>query len=514
MRFNISFENAELDAAPGDGSEVKPEAVLPTNVAATPGVAGDDLSTDTNDAEIEPSIDTLVEIEKSMQLPTTPDPAYEGVVEGTDKDTAAVLDEVPTDTTPANITGVDGDELGSALEALRYAIECECDESARIMDTVDNLYQLGDEIANTDTLPEAAITATAKNAVAGTDTKPDDIISLEAFRADKQLALEGLAEKLTNAVSSIASGLVTSASNTINFMKFQVAFFNRQKTVIMQQMSQLSALRATKKALTVDGNKFMASASGAPYKSLSEYAADLAKTSDFINQLMIRVEKFTRGNFLSRTKGFLSMTPVPGVKYNEVFNDLYKNTNAEFLTPLSQLPGMQKTGSEGTRNDFSSAGLMGGAVLTVSTSTVVAGSNSNDSSLDAKAVTGITGDMSVKFTTASGLPRSAQASLGEVSGADIQKLLESSRSLVQRIDAYNNFVMRWVSFWSGSSMFNKVVAPTVAVNAVITQWLFSVVRIVRLASYMVFNMTASTFNYAKQLLSNNIKIADAFIKAA
>lgn len=429
---------------------------------------------------------------------------------GEDKELVAEIDsqtvELPTEEADEETVA----DAAEALEAFCISFENELIEGDRVADTVETLIDLEDKIRNDEIKEAPAINMVAQMATAGTDVAPSSFISTESFSTNKEIALEGIVERIDAAIRNIADGIVETAKVMLAGLRNFYTFINLQKTLLKNLKTSLSKLKnkSVKATFKIKANRYMVSGSDlkAP-ENKDEYFSAFKKNAGSLAEINTAVINFTKSQFLAKTKTFLSMI-VPGVGYNKNFFNLYSALNSELLLPLSKIHGLKVFQNENGYKEYVSEPYLGGYVLNVKVPDIEAPKTKDDLSASIKNLISVVPKATASFTNTGKtnmFSNYGNVSFDDVTVSDIDKLIADTETLVLEMDKHISFSVKWVSNFAASGLFSKVSTPLVGIA--LTQY-FAGVRIVRLGSYIVHNMLNRIFQANKNIISNNLRIAN------
>lgn len=451
--------------------------------------------------EIENEIN-VAEMEKSLSTPAGED--------------SQLVDELEAQPSDLPTEEADEDDLvgaAEALEAFCISFENEFIEGERVADTVETLIDLEDKIKSDEIKDGAAIDMVAEMATAGTDVEGSTFISTESFSTNKSIALEGIGQRIGAAISNIVAGAIESAKAMLAGLRNFYTFINLQKTLLKNLKTSLSKVKtkSVKATFSIKANRYMVS--GVDLKTPTnkdEYFSSFRKNSVAFAEINTAAINFTKSQFLAKTKMFLSMT-VPGVGYDKNFFNLYSALNSELLLPLSKIHGLKVFKSEEGFKEYISEPYLGGYILTVRIPDVEAPKSKEDLSTTIKNLISVVPKATASFTNTGNtnmFVNYGKVEFADVTVTDIEKLIADTEKLALEMDKHISFVVKWVSTFASGSVYSKLQQPLVGIA--LTQY-FAGVRIVRLGSYIVHNLMNRIFQANKNVISNNIRIANAAI---
>lgn len=455
--------------------------------------------------EIENEID-FEKLEQEMTTQAGPDEEMVSEIESQEVE----LNDESEETTEEDIV-----DAAEALESFSITLENNFKEDERVSDTVETLIAVKDKVESGELTDKGSVDLISDMATAGTDIESESFISTESFAENKNVALENIGNRIATAIANIANGVKETALAILPMYRNLFTFINLQKRKLVELKTKLGGLKSksNKVSFELKANRYMVSGTNMTVASnKDEYFQTVKKNTEAFSEINTAVVAFTKSRFLTKTKTFLSMF-VPGVGYNKNFLELYSSLNNELLIPLSKIKGLKVFQSENGFKEYVSDPYLGGYVLTVRVPEVAIPKNTDELSQSVKKLISVVPKATASFTntdTVASFANYGTLKLENVSVSDIEKLVADSEKLADEASKHMTFIMKWVGNFSSGSLFAKLSEPLVGIA--LTQ-MFSGIRIVRLGSYIVHNVTNRIFQAMKGVTANNIKIATVAIGA-
>jgi hypothetical protein len=415
----------------------------------------------------------------------------------------------------SNVNEDDVSDIQSAFENILTENEVEFSEDNRVLDTSSNLLELAEKInSEAETISVESIELIGKMAVTGTNLNYKAFICLEHFEnQNKELALEGIGERLKSVITNILSGSSELLKSFIPTLKSFLTVFSFKKGKVKDLISVVSKLdnNSLLKYTGRSSKYFYYGDNGSLVSSIEEYIKKLNETTTFFSAVNSTSVDYTKGRFLTKAKTYFTII-TPGMSGNKNFLELYDSLLDELLIPLSKVANKSKVTKEinGKKfTEYTSDSYLGQWTLKVKIADIYRPKNKDEVSNAIKSTIGVVPLNTASFKSTNNFSSSSAINF-DITKKELLSLLQNTEKLIDETIKHINLNIKWNIGYSqqiGKLLTSSFIPPFLVYNA-ITQ-LHAGVRIVRLGSYLTSTLLGNCFSAINGLVSTNLKIVKA-----
>lgn len=224
------------------------------------------------------------------------------------------------------------------MHDLGHDVQSDLDEVNRASDVVaamEDLYEIVQRIDAPKPVDIALIQSVANMAVAGTDIPASSIFPATENFSDLNVTLEGIGDKIINAIKAIGNSIVNITKKIGSFAKAIIFYFRSRVGKIKNLKVRLQKLKAIKKVDSIslsigESDSFRYGDSNALVTSIKDYQTKLTETENFTSDVFEVISIHFANSFGNQFKVLSSLKSVEeyNQNYKRMFLDLIDLTES------------------------------------------------------------------------------------------------------------------------------------------------------------------------------------------